>query len=223
MKKPMIVLVISLCFLVGCIFYVVKSNNDKVVVLKETKNTTFRITDKRDPQMYLPNVSFDSDKYSYLELTLKADAGIREELELYVWAGSYEHYSSEQKINCNITVDGEYHTYIIPFAAVPDYTGTVKGIRLDVNGDTGSTFEISGIRAISFGDGTPQNLSMQRSFLTYSDKVHHVTQISASKMTENISEIVNEIKIPVSRVSSLIIKDGRGWHYYVKDKISKNS
>lgn len=31
MKKPMIVLVISLCFLVGCIFYVVKSNNDKVI------------------------------------------------------------------------------------------------------------------------------------------------------------------------------------------------
>lgn len=198
-------------------------NIEQVSIDKETKNTTFRITDKRDPQMYLPNVSYDSDKYSYIELTMKANDGIREEMELYVWAGSYEHYSSEQKINYNITVDGEYHTYIIPLAAVPDYTGTVKGIRLDVNGEAGSTFEISGIRAISFGDETPQNLSMQRSFLTYSDKVHHVTQISASKKTENISEIVNEIKIPVSRVSSLIIKDGKGWHYYVKDKIAKNS
>ena len=180
----------------------------------------YKITERRDPQMYLPGINFNASEYSYLEVTMKADKGIREELELYIWAGSYEHYSSEQKLDYKICVDGEYHTYIIPMSAVPDYTGRVKGIRLDVNGEAGSTFEIKSIRAISFGEGTPQDISMQRSFLTYSDKIHHIAQIAAARETGNISLVGVETKIPVDSIEGMIIKDRRGWHYYAEDKIA---
>ena len=179
----------------------------------------YKITSKRDPQLYLPNINFKADEYSYLEVTMKANKGIREEMELYVWAGNYEHYSSEQKIDYKICVDGEFHTYIIPLSAVPDYTGKVKGIRLDVNGIEGSTFEIQSIRAISMGEETPQDLSLQRSFLVYSDKVHHIAQIAAAKETENIAWIGVETIIPVDKVEGMVIKSKRGWHYYVEDKI----
>ena len=56
-----------------------------------TRIAYFRIKAKRDPQLYLSGINFDADKYSYLEVTMKADKGIREEMELYVWAGSFEH------------------------------------------------------------------------------------------------------------------------------------
>ena len=187
-----------------------------------TRIAYYRITSRRDPQMYLAGINFDADKYSYLEVTMKADKGIREGMELYVWAGSFEHYSSQQKIDYNITVDGEYHTYIIPMSAVPDYTGKVRGIRLDVNGEDGSTFEIKSIRAISFGDGTPQDLSLQRSFLVYSDKVHHIVQVSAAKTTENVEIVGVETKIPADKTDGVVIKDRHGLHYSIEDNIAWN-
>ena len=183
---------------------------------------TYKIISRKDPQLYLPNINFNAEDYSYLEITMKADKGISETLELYIWAGSFAHYSSEQKINYSITVDGEYHTYMIPMSAVPDYTGSVQGIRLDVNGEDGSTFSIKSIRAISFGEETPQDLSLQRSFLTYSDKVHHIAQISAAKETEDIALVGVETKIPVDDVEGIVIKSRRGWHYYAEDKIPWN-
>ena len=187
-------------------------NIEQTALDKKTGIAYYRITAKRDPQLYLPGISFEADKYSYLEVTMKANNGVRENLELYIWAGNYEHYSSEQRITYDITVDGEFHTYIIPLSAVPDYTGKVKGIRLDVNGAEGSTFEIQSIRAISMGEGTPQDLSLQRSFLTYSDKVHHIAQISASRETKNIALVGVETKIPVDKIKGMVIKDKR-WHY----------
>lgn len=194
-------------------------NIERESINTEDNTISFRLTSNTDPQLYLPKVKFVAEEYQYLELTLKAYEGISPEIELFIWTDNYEYYSSEQRMFQEIIVDGMYHTYVIPMNAVKDYTGDVKGIRIDVNGLEGSEFAISNIKVVSVGNA-PRTLSLRRSFLMYSDKIHHITQVAATEKTENIASIGNEIKIPVEKVSGMVIKDARGWHYYCEDKIS---
>ena len=199
------------------------SKVEKIGEDKEARTVSYKIISSADPQVTLPKTNFPAAEFGYLEITLKANEGIVPEIELFVWAGGYDGFSSEQRMFQEIIVDGDYHTYIVPLSSVPDYKGKVKGIRIDVNGAEGSVFELAGIKAVGTGEGAPGKLSISNSFHNYSDKIHYVTRVAASAETENIATIGNEIRIPVNSVSGLVIKDRNGWHYDLEDKINWKS
>ena len=183
----------------------------RVKVLEKNRDlVVFQITDANDPWFTLGKVSFNADDYKYLRITMKANAGIGSNPQVFVCAGSAAGFSSAQSMDFSITADGQFHTYTIPLYTLNDYTGKVRGIRLDINGNAGSTFEISKIEVISMGEDAPEMVGLNRSFLTYADKMHHVVQVATTENYEGVAEIGMITDIPVNTVAKLIIKDKNG-------------
>lgn len=189
-------------------------------VNKDEGSIAFRIDDMNDPSVEVPGIRFNAADYGYLEITMKAHSGVTSQMEVFVIAGSQTNFTSSQRITQSIKADGKYHTYTIPLTSVADYNGIVSGLRLDVNGKPGGIFEIKKIRVLGTEEGSPQFLSLQRSYLSYSDKLHHLVQIAANQETKNIASVGILTEIDANTVDKLVIKDVQGLHYSLEDKIA---
>lgn len=195
-----------------------------VTILEKSKDGSLkvRIDNSADPCVALNGIRFSASKCKYLQFTIKAGSGIGANAEIFIIAGDHKNYTSDQKIEQKISADGQYYTYTIALGTVKDYKGYVTGLRFDVNGKAGSEFEIKDVKAIAVNDDAPANLTLCRSFLAYSDKLHHTLQVAASKTTENISQIGMITKIPVDTVEAMVIKDKGGLKYSLEEKIGWN-
>ena len=192
------------------------------MVEREKERILFEILDANDPYVYFKQINFNASDYKYLQLTMKSHSGVGANGEAFVMAGSSTNYSDSQRTEFYVTSDGQYHTYTIPLANLADYTGKVTGIRFDINGKAGSQFEIIDLKAIGLAEGTPDTLFLNRSFHTYSNKLHHVIQVAASEDTEDIAAVGMLTKIDASKVEAVIVKDGRGIHDGI-EKIAWNT
>ena len=197
----------------------------RVTVLDKSKDESMisvRIDDADDPGLAIRGVKFDTAKYRYIQFTIKAWGGVGSNAEIFIIAGDNKEYSSEQRIEQFISADGKWHTYTVPISNVSDFYGSVKGIRFDINGKAGSFFDIKDVKAVEVNENAPGDLTLCRSFLAYSDKLHHVIQVAASKETDEISQIGTITRIPTDTVESIIIIDKGGVHYSLEDKIAWN-
>ena len=158
------------------------------------------------------NYTYNAAKYHFIDITLKADHATETYASLFVIAGDYTSFNATQCKGFNIINDGEFHTYRIPLYMITDYTGTLKGLRLDVSGSK-AVYEISEVNLIEadFNDA-PTTLSMNRSFNVYSDKMHHIIQIAATEKTTNVASVGMLTKIDAQTVAKLIVKDAKGTH-----------
>ncbi len=164
-----------------------------------------------DPHIVF-QTSFSTEQYDYLELTISAE-NVSSTAQLFVVAGSSNVPNEKQSIRFSLKDDGEFHTYHIPLFDIPDYTGSVKTLRLDIDAPAGSEIKVAGMTAFKGNTGgAPGNLSLQRSFLTYSDKMHHIIQVAASETTDNIEAIGMLTEINADTVAKLIVKDKNGLH-----------
>ncbi len=177
---------------------------------KDTQTLSFK-TEGGDPYM-IYEAGLSADKYDYIEITIRVGYETAS-AQLFVMAGSHTYFTEGQSYRFSLINDGEFHSYQIPMNAIADYSGTIKQLRLDINAAKGSAVEIRGIKAFkSDTKGAPVGLSLQRSFLTYSDKLHHIAQISAANTTSDIAEIGMLTEIAADTVAKLIIKDKTGLH-----------
>jgi len=191
---------------------IVSKNLDEDQIIMKVENSV-------DPFFMTNNVNMSADKYKHVEITLKANSGISSSAGVYVIAGSQDGYNAEQQTTFNIIPDGKYHTYVVALGGLPDYTGSLKGVRFDIGGTEGSTFEVSGVRMLGMNDTAPDNLSLCRSFLSYSNKLHHVIQVAASEETSGIAEVGMLTEIPSDKVNQLVVKDKNGLHYDLSNAI----
>ena len=163
------------------------------------------------------NQNVSASSYDYVEITVKATQASASS-EIFIIAGSATTYTAAQSYAFAMAQDGEYHTYYIPLTLIEDYTGTLKGLRFDINGAIGSQVYIKSVRLIKSQDvNLDDSLSIQRSFLSYSDKLHHLTQFSASKEITGIELVGMETKINVNTVNALVVKDANGLKYDLND------
>lgn len=126
-----------------------------------------------------------AENYDFVEITAKITDGGSSGM-LFLAVGATGSYNDKQSKTFSIVSDGEFHTYQIPLTAINDYTGNITGIRFDIGG----TVEVSSIRLFKSNlTGIDAALSIQRSFLTYSDKLHHLTQFSTSKEITDIANV----------------------------------
>lgn len=180
------------------------------ILEKSKESVKFELTNVSDPWFSLSKAQFDTADYKYLRITIKCGKGIGSNPEVFIHAGSQSGFTAAQRISFSITADNQYHTYTIPIYTINDYNGKVKGIRIDINGTVGSTFEIQKIEAISFGDSAPESVGLSRTFLTYSNKLHHIVQVATTETFEGVAEIGMITNIPADRVAKLIVKDKSG-------------
>ncbi len=172
---------------------------------------SFRVQDVNDPWAAYNFDALSAKDYEYLEVTIKTENNSGNATQIFIIAGAQSNYSAGQRVDLNLKPDGAFHTYLIPLNSFEDYTGTIRGVRLDINGTKGSNVQIGGIRLLKLQKGDlPTSLSMQRSFLAYSDKLHQVVQLSTGETVSNVAGvgIVTEIKECV--VEKLIVKDKNG-------------
>ena len=193
------------------------ASSHNVKLLDKTKEAVrFEITDVSDPWFSLSKAKFDADDYKYLRITMKCGSGIGAGSQVFLIAGSSSGYTAKQSIDFTISADGQYHTYTIPLYTVSDYTGQVRGIRIDINGTAGSVFEIAEIKAVSLGDDAPEAVGLNRSFLTYSDKMHHIIQVATKETFGDVEAIGMITNIPEEKVEKLVVKDKDGLKYAIE-------
>ncbi len=171
-----------------------------------------KLISTNDPYICLSDAKHPADDYNMMQITIKADPGIRS-AGLYIIAGSKSGFNNTQKTDIPIVADGNYHTYLIPLFLLPDYTENLKGIRFDLDGNRGSTYTIKEIKLLSANvENLPASISIARTFNVYSDKMHHMLQVSAQLPQEGIAEIGMITKIAENTVEKLIVKDKNGLH-----------
>ena len=177
------------------------------IVLKTTDNT--------DPFIVYDISPFETADYGFVEITMSAQSK-NTSANVFVTAGDYKSFSTDQCINFELIPDGEEHTYIIPICRVPDYTKKVTGLRLDIghgNDLSESTYKITSIKLLKGTmDTMPLYASMNRSFLVYSDKMHQLVQIAATQETENVAAVGISTVIDANTVAKLLVKDASGEH-----------
>ncbi len=170
------------------------------------------VTNPTDPYILIKDLNASADKYNYLKVTIKTNTQKMRSLQFYMnlGAGINEGQSKYQIIS----PVNDYVTYYVPLSAVKNYTGTVSQIRFDFAGDKLDNFWIKEMAFVEASDITPpESLGLNRSFLIYSDKLHHYLQIAADKVAAtNIAEVGMETKIAADTVAKLVIKDKNGTH-----------
>ncbi len=177
----------------------------------------YQITNTRDPQISYKStfVPLDTAKYNHIALTMKVDAKDTTELataSMYLIAGSSVNFNEGQKKAFPLVADGEFHTYYIRIDTVNDYTGQIKGIRFDLDGNLGDIFTVKDVQAVMADEVGISTLGVSRVFNTYSDKLIHTMQVTATKDTADIEEIGLVTKVAANTVEKLIIKDKNGTH-----------
>lgn len=178
----------------------------------ENDELKIKIVAPTDPYICFTDCKYSTEDYNMLLVTVKADAGIRAGA-LYLIAGSSTAFNSTQKRDFPLVADGNYHTYLIPLYMIPDYTGNIKGIRFDIDGKQGSTYTFKELKLINVKvDNLPSAISIARTFNVYSDKMHHMLQVSAQVRQEGISEIGMITKLAENTVEKIIVKDKNGLH-----------
>ena len=177
-------------------------------VLKST------ITSPYDPQIRTEKfkAKVNTATYNSLRITMKTDS--TSTVSLFVIAGEKESYNEEQRVDLTTKPDGKYHTYIVTLndGVISDYTGYLKGIRLDFNGSAGDNIEISDISAVWVDNFGAPNVRIDRNFHTYTDKMTQVIRLFALSDVTNIAEIGMTTKIAADTVDKLIVKDANGTH-----------
>ena len=185
------------------------SNADIINVSKANDEYSYTINGE-DPFVRLENLNISASEYNYAEITVKATEASATS-QMFIIAGSQTSFTASQSYTFSMASDGEYHTYHIPLTLLNDYTGVLKGIRFDINGAKGSQVSIKSINLVKAQDlKIDSSLSIQRSFLSYSDKLHHLTQFSATKEFTGIESVGMETRIACNTVNAIVVKDAGG-------------
>lgn len=167
----------------------------------------------KDPRIVFGDLEVSTDKYTVLEITMRAEEQCSANADLFFVSGSYTGLNSSQRLRFQLTTDGEWHTYRIPVYTGSDYTGTLSRIAMDING-SGARYDIKEIKFLEIDiENAPSDLSLCRTFNVYSDKMHHVVQIAATAETSGIKEIGMQTVIPAGKVAKVVAMDASGLHY----------
>jgi hypothetical protein len=99
-----------------------------------------------DPQMIGPEQWWTASSMPHL--TLRAAFHSRQKVaELFWRVVGKQGYSADRKLRFEITPDGKYHTYTLDLAAVPTYSGTITGLRVDLldGGEKGAYADVASL------------------------------------------------------------------------------
>ena len=188
------------------------SHNNTERVSIANNELIIKLTSNNDPFTCFGDAKCSTEDYNMLQVTMKADTTIRAG-QIYIIAGSKSGFNGEQSYKFNLMADGNYHTYLIPLFLINDYTGNMKGLRFDIDGSAGSTYTVKEMKFVKADvKDSPTNVSIARTFNVYSDKMHHVLQVSAVKQQNDIAEVGMLTQLSADTVEKLIVKDKNGLH-----------
>lgn len=168
---------------------------------------------EKDPYVIFDGIDYQAEDYNYIQFTMRTEIDSVSSGQVFYKANGSSSFSEACSVSYAIKGDGEYHTYTVKLEG-ENFKGKVTSLRLDVAGNEGSTCEIKDLKLIKGDDGgVPENLSIVRSFLVYSDKLHSFVQFASKDVaTTDIASLGFETRIPKSSVSKVIAMDANGIH-----------
>ncbi len=181
------------------------STHDTSAVTKKDGVMSYTVTSTYDPYIYA-SVRFGAEDYDAVRITMLTEAAAVG--EIFIIAGGREGYSAEQRTQFTVT-PGEWTTVTVPLSVIPDYSGTVRGFRIDFGAETGELVQIKEITAVKTGASSVP-FALERVFHTYSDKLHEVLRIVATNDFEGGGRFETETAIPADTVEKILLKNADG-------------
>lgn len=171
----------------------------------------FTITDSSDPYFSFNNLNYSSEEVNTVTFTATATSGVSS-CTVFIGTDTLP-LGSNTNTSIQIYGDGEPHTYSVDLTTISGYSGNLNQFRLDPSGVVGDSITIS---EINFGyadlSNVPANVSINRHFHVYSDKMHQAIQFATTKETTDVAEVGMITKIPTDTVAKLIVLDSNGEH-----------
>lgn len=177
---------------------------------------SYNVTDTTDPFCYNSNISFSSNSYNAIQITIKSQ--VADDCAIYFYTDAVGSFNAEQCVSFDIT-PGQSGTYTIPISHLPNYTGYVRGIRVDCGKQINETISISALKAVNATIATP-SVKFERTFHTYSEKLHDELRFVANEDISDISSVGVQTKIPVSSISKLVLADDLNTYTSVSEKMT---
>ena len=164
----------------------------------------FTIKDTIDPWFIYDGFSFDTEQFNTLIITAKSDKiGA---LEIYFQTDADPKFTADKKTAWTLSTGDEFQTYMINLSSLKGYESNLTSLRFDPAGSVGDSITISEIALAKANLGDiPQDVSINRHFHVYSDKMHHAIQFATLKETTGVAEIGMVTNIPVSSVDKLLV------------------
>ncbi len=157
----------------------------------------------------LGKIKFSLSEYDTIRITVKSD--VATSAQIFIATEEFTSYNAVRSTGFQIRNDGEYHTYDIPLSSFNGISGNVIGFRLDLGQENGEVIEVKDIQVIAVQSNAP-NVRLDRTFHTYSDKVHQELHFVAPLGQDNIDAVGMVTEIPIATVEKLIVKDKNGTH-----------
>ena len=173
-----------------------------------------------NPYVYVPHkttlgyhscTKYAASSYNAIRFTAKTSDPNATTGKIYILANGETAHSEAQSVSFNLANDGEYHTYTVFINGVSNYTGDVCGIRFDIGKTVGETVSIKDISIVNVTGSIP-NIRLDRTFHTYSDKLHQELHFVALENITGISEVGMITELAQSTVDALVVKDASGTH-----------
>lgn len=163
-----------------------------------------------DPYIYMASgedmFTFPASDYNAIQFTIKTTS--TKSLYFYYVAGSRPTHNDDQRISIDILPDGEYHTYTVMLSSGAEYEGDVSRIRIDFEGSAnGEKIYLKDLKLVKAQSEGPSELYLDRTFHTYSDKLHQELHFMATDKITGIKEMGIVTKIATNTVNKLIVKD----------------
>lgn len=165
---------------------------------------TYKVTDASDPFCFSQNIRFSTSSYNALQITIKSQ--VADDCAIYFYTDTVGGFSSEQCVFFNIT-PGQTNTLTIPINHVSNYSGYVRGIRIDCGMQVGETITVSSLKAV-YAQNIIAPINFERTFHTFSEKLHDELRFIATDDVTDINSVGVQTKIPSSSVSKYILSDG---------------
>ena len=156
------------------------------------------------------NVKYNAEDYNAIQITMRTEYASN--VTLYLRAGSYDGFNSDQIVSFSVKPGDEYCTVIVPLVSIPDYTGKVESIRVDCGDKVGEKIEITEMKAVKINTTAATAMKLDRNLHVYGDKMHQQIRVVADGDAHGLKGFGMVTRIEQSRVSSLVIADKNGKH-----------
>ena len=171
----------------------------------------FTITDGSDPYITFRNFSYSSEEVNTVTFTATATSGVSN-CTIFIGTDTLP-LAQNTSMNIQMYGDGQPHTYSVDLTAISGYSGNLTQFRIDPAGVVGDSITIS---ELSFGyadlSNVPADVSINRHFHVYTDKMHQAIQFATTKETTDIAELGMITEIPTDTVAKLLVLDANGEH-----------
>ena len=161
-----------------------------------------------EPYIAVENINVPSDEYDALQITVNAEASDILSVLLLVNGGST--YSPDRQLVHRFD-PGETKTMVIPFSAMNSLSGNITGIKIALGTASKEKVVISEMKLLKRG-GQNLPLLLDRTFHTYSDKLHEELRVVATGTYTGGGYLGTKTVIPASTVRKMIIS-GDGQEY----------